>query len=148
MLTGNQSIFLDTDGSLAWLYHCPLVLSPLHTMNECYDRIPILYEGQIQIVDPKTRQTHLAAKVQNCTDRVKNLFQFDIDKEDSWYTPTPGLVHQDRPSFFEPKYVSQVAVNSFPGSQDAGLYTRSELSSLWDSIMISAASRNALKKSR
>ena len=25
MLTGNRSMFLETDGSLAWLYHCPLV---------------------------------------------------------------------------------------------------------------------------
>ena len=23
MLTGNRSMFLDTDGSVAWLYHCP-----------------------------------------------------------------------------------------------------------------------------
>ena len=47
ILTGNWSMFLKTDGSLAWLYHCPLVQSPLHTMNQCYDPIPILYEGQI-----------------------------------------------------------------------------------------------------
>ena len=68
MLTGNRSRFLETDGSLAWLYHCPLVHPPLHTMNQLYDRIPILYEGQIQIVDPITRQTHPAANIQNCTD--------------------------------------------------------------------------------
>ena len=37
MLTGNQPMFLATDGSLAWLYHCPLVHSPLHTMNQCYE---------------------------------------------------------------------------------------------------------------
>ena len=46
----------------------------------------------------------------------------------------------------EPKDVSPVAVHSFPGSQDAGMYTGSELSSFWDSILISAASRNSLKK--
>ena len=23
MLTGNRSMFLDTDGSIGWLYHCP-----------------------------------------------------------------------------------------------------------------------------
>ena len=47
---------------------------------------------------------------------------------------------------FGPKDVSPAAVQSLPGSQDAGMYTRSELSSFWDSILISAASRNALKK--
>ena len=137
---------LETDGSLVWLYHCPLVHSPLHTMNQCYDRIPILYEGQIQFVDPITRQTHPAANIQNCTDRIKNQFQFDFDQEDSWYPLTPGIVHQNRPAVFGPKDFSAVAVHSFPGSQNDGMYTRSELSSFWDSILIRAASRNALKK--
>ena len=140
MLTGNRSIFLETDGSLPWLYHCPLVPSPLHTMNQCYYGIPILYEGQIQFVDPITRQTHPAANIQNCTDRIKNFFKFDMDQEDPWYTLTTGIVHQDRPAVFGPKDVSPVAVHSFSGSQDAGLNTRSELSNFWDSILISAAS--------
>ena len=69
-----------------------------------------------------------------------------MDQEDSWYTLTPGIVHQDRPAVFGPKDVSPVAVKSFPGSQDAGMYTRSELSNFWDSILIRAASQNALKK--
>ena len=145
MLTGNRSMFLETDGSLACLYHCPLVHSPLHTMNQCYDQFPILYECQFQFVDPITRQTHPAANLQSCTDRIINLFQFDMDQEDSWFTLTPDIVHQDRPAVFRPKVVSSVADHSFPGSQDAGMYTRSELSSFWDSILISAASRNALK---
>ena len=63
ILTGNWSMFLETDGSLAWLYHCPLAHSPLHTINQCYDRIPIIYEGQIQSFDPITRQTHPAANL-------------------------------------------------------------------------------------
>ena len=98
-------------------------------MNQYYDRTPILCEGQIQFVDPMTRQTHPAANLQNCTDRIKNLFQFDMDQEDSWYTLTPAIVHQDRPAVFGPKHVSPVAVPSFPGSQHAGMYTRKELSS-------------------
>ena len=69
-----------------------------------------------------------------------------MDHEDSWYTLTPGIVHQDRAAVFGPKDVSPVAVHSFPGSQVAGMYTRSEVSSFWGSILISAASRNALKK--
>ena len=69
-----------------------------------------------------------------------------MDQEYSWYTLTPGIVHQDIHSVFGPKDVSLVAVHSFAWSQDAGIYARSELSSFWDSILISAASRNALKK--
>ena len=47
MLNGNRSMFLETDGSVAWLYHCPKVHSTLHTMNQCFDKIPIRYRGQI-----------------------------------------------------------------------------------------------------
>ena len=49
---------------------------------------------------------------------------------------------------FGPKDVSPIAVHYFPGSEAAGMYTRSKLSSFWDSILINAASRNALKFSQ
>ena len=74
MLTGNRSIFLETDGSVAWLYQCPKVHSPLHTMKQCYDKNPIPYREQIQFVDPITRQTYHAT-TQNGSDCIKNLFQ-------------------------------------------------------------------------
>ena len=146
MLTGNRSMFLETDGSLAWLYHCPKVHSPLHTMNQCYDKIPILYEGEIRFVDPITRQTYPDAVPQNCSDRIKNLFQLDMDQEDSWYTLTPGIVHQDRPAIFGPKKITPMSAQSLTGSQDAGMCTRNELRGFWDNILINAASRTALKK--
>ena len=115
-------MFLETDGSLAWLYHCPLIHSPLHAMSQCYDRIPILYESQIHFVDPITRQTHPAANLQSSTDRNKNLSHFDVDQEDPCYTLTPGILHQDRPAVFWPKDVSPVTIRSYSGSQDAGMY--------------------------
>ena len=115
-------------------------------MNQCYYQIPILYKGQIQFVDPIRRLTHPAENLQNCTDRIKNLFQCDMDQGDSSCTLIPGIVHHDRLAVFGPEDVSPVTIHSFPGSQVAGLYTRSELSSLWDSVSISAASRNALKR--
>ena len=83
-----------------------MVHSPLHTMSQCYDRIPILYEGEIRFVDPITRQTYPDAVTQNCSDRIKNLFQLDMDQEDSWYTLTLGIVHQDKPAVFGPKKVT------------------------------------------
>ena len=69
-----------------------------------------------------------------------------MDQEDSWYTLTLGIVHQNRPAVFGPKDGSPVAVHYSPGPQDAGIYTRKELSSFRDSIFINAASQNALKK--
>ena len=99
-------MFLETDGSVAWLYHYPKFLPPLHTMNQCYDKFPILYIGQILFVDPITRQTYPHATTENCSDRIKNLFQLDMNQEGSWYTLTPGIVHQDKPAVFGPQDIS------------------------------------------
>ena len=89
MLTGNRCRFLSTDGSLTRLYHCPLMRSPPHEMNQCYDKIPIFYKNAIFFVDSVTRQNYPDAQVQNCSDRIKNLFQFDMEDENSWFTITP-----------------------------------------------------------
>ena len=148
MFTGNRSMFLETVRSVAWLYHCPKVHSPLHTMNHCYDKISILYRGQIQFIGPLTQQTYPHATTQNCSDLIKNLFTLDMDQEDSWYTLTLGIVHQDKPAIFGPQDISPVASHTFTGSQDAGMYTRNELKGFWDSILIiliNAASRTELK---
>ena len=145
MLTGNWSMFLDADVSVAWLYHCPKVHSPLQNTNQCYVKIPILYRRQIHFVDPITRQTNGRATTQNCSDRIKNLFQLDMDQEDSWYILTPVIVHQDKPAIFGPQDISPFASHTFTGLQDAGIYTRNELKGFWDNILNNAASRTALK---
>ena len=46
MLTGNRSMFLDTDGAVGWLYHCPKKVSPLKVLEKCFDRIPIFTMGE------------------------------------------------------------------------------------------------------
>ena len=69
-----------------------------------------------------------------------------MDQEDSWYTLTPGIAHQDQPAIFRTQDISPVASHTFTRSQDAGMYTCNELRGFWDSILINAASRTALKK--
>ena len=146
MLTGNRSMFLSTDGSLAWLYHCPLIRSPPHLMNQCYEKVPIFYKNEVVFVDPINRQTYPDAQIQNCSDRKKDLLQFDMEVEISWFTITPTLEHRKRPAVFGPKDVTPVSKRAFGGAGDAGIYTRGQLSEFWDKIFISAASRKALQK--
>ena len=85
MLTGNRSMFLDTDGSVAWLYHCPKFLSPLRVLDKCYDRIPILFERTTKFVDPITRQTYDFASEITCLGDYTNVFQVDLENDNSWY---------------------------------------------------------------
>ena len=69
-----------------------------------------------------------------------------MDQKDSFYTLTPATVHQNRSAVFGSRDVSPVAIHSFFVSQDAGMYTSGELSSLWNNMLISVASGEALKK--
>ena len=55
MLTGNRSMFLDTNGPVGWQYFCPKKVSPLNVLEKSFDRIPIYYNGQTMFVDPITR---------------------------------------------------------------------------------------------
>ena len=106
MLNGNRSIILCTDGSLVWLYHCPLMRSPPHVMNQCYDKFLIFYKNAVFSVDPITRQTYPDAQVQNCSDRIKNLFQLEMEDENSWFTISPTPEHRKLPELFGPKDVT------------------------------------------
>ena len=69
-----------------------------------------------------------------------------MDQEDSWYTLTPGIVHQDKPAVFGHKKVTPMTAQPLIGSEDAGMYTRSERRGFWDNILIEASSRTALRK--
>ena len=114
-------------------------------MNQCCEKIPIFYKNAIFIVDPITRQTYPDAQVQNCSDRIKNLLQFDMEDANSWFTITPTLEHRKRPAVFGPKDVTLVSRRAFGGAGDAEIYTRAQLSEFWDNILNSAASGKVLQ---
>ena len=73
-------------------------------------------------------------------------FQLDMDQEDSWYTLTPGIVHQDKLAVFGLKKVTPMTAQPLTGSQGDGMFSKSELRGFWDNIIINRASRTALKK--
>ena len=139
MLTANRSMFLSSDDSLACLHHCPLMRSPPHVVNQCYDKILIVYKNAIFFVDPITRKTYPDAQVQNCSDRIKNLFQFDMEDENSWFTITSFLDHKKRPAVFGPKDEPPVSRRAFGGAGDPVIYTRAQSSEFWHNILINAA---------
>ena len=89
------------------------ITSSYDTMNACYDKIPIFYKRQIKFVDPITRQTLPDAMPQNCSDHIKNLFQMDLDDENSWFSLTPQITHRDRPAIFSPKDVAPFTRDQF-----------------------------------
>ena len=66
------------------LYHCPKLLSPLRVLDKFYDRIPIIFERTFKFLDPITRQTHDFASEKPCSGDYTNVFQLDLDNDNSW----------------------------------------------------------------
>ena len=66
--------------------------------------------------------------------------------KNSWYSLTPEITHRDRPAVFAPKHISPFTTQRFPESAKAGMYTKGQLSEIWDAILMSSASKNALQK--
>ena len=84
MLTGNSGMFLSTDGSLTWLYYCPEAHSPFHTMNQCYDKIPIFYKNPSVLLIPS--QDRLTQTPIPRTAPIASRISFKW----KWMTRTPG----------------------------------------------------------
>ena len=115
ILTGNRLSKSDQDSA------GPLVRSPLHTTNECYDKIAIFYKGQSKFVDPITRQTLPDAMPQNCSDHGKNFYQMDMDDKNAWFSLTPQIKQRYRPAIFSTKDVAPFTRDQFPQSINAGM---------------------------
>ena len=123
ILTQNRSMFLETNGNVAWLYHCPKFYSPLQLMDECYNRIPIMYKENIRFFDPITRQTFQSADLQDCSDKHSNLIQLDVHDDMSWIELTPQITSVTGPYLFKPKDIVQQIRQSLASSQGASIYT-------------------------
>ena len=113
MLTGNRSMFLETDRSVAWLYHCLKFLSPLRVLDKCYDRFPILFERTITFVDPITRQTYDFASEIPCLGDYTNVFQLHLENENSRYQLLPDPMPFNKPLLFKPNEFGHITQFSF-----------------------------------
>ena len=143
--TRNRSKFPKRKGNVAWLYNCPLFRSPLQILNKCYDRIPILYEDEIHFVDPTSRQTFTEAEEQLCSDKNSNLFQLDVDDDNSWVELTPQITKVRGPALSKPRIVIQQIANIITASIQASIYTYKEMMSFCNSITFNSNMKGVLK---
>ena len=146
MLTGNRSMFLDTDGSVAWLYHCPKFLSPLRVLDKCYDRIPILFERTTNFVDPITRQTYDFASEIRCMGEYTNVFQLDLENDYSWCQVLPDPMPFNKPLLFKPTELGHSTQFPTFDTRRAGMYTPKQMKNFRDKIIHASVCDTVLKK--
>ena len=127
MLTGNRSMFLDTDGSVGWLYHWPKKISSFIVLEKYFDRLPIYYNGRTMFVDPIIRQTFPFANEIQCVGGYKNAFQLNLDDKVSWYQWMPAPIPFKTPVVFAPQDIGHSRELPLYDSRRAGMYTRKQL---------------------
>ena len=141
ILTRNRSMFLETNGNVAWLYHCPKFYSPLQLIDACYNRIPIMYREKVHFVDPITRQTFKWADQQDCSDKHLNLYQLDVDNDNSWIELTPSITRVKGPDLFKPKEIKRQVKHSL-----ASLYAYAQMQKFWSMITDNSEMKGILQK--
>ena len=139
-------MFLDPDGKVAWLYHCPKFLSPLRVLDKCYDRIPILFERTTKFVDPITRQTYDFASEIPCLGDYINVFQLDLENDNSWYQLLPYPMPFNKPLLFKPTELGHITQFPTFDTRRARMYTPKQMKNFWDNIIHASASDTVLKK--
>ena len=69
-----------------------------------------------------------------------------MQDKDSWFSLNPEPTHRDGSAIVGPKEICSFTKDASDESQDAGMYTKGQLSDFFVNILISAASRNAQQK--
>ena len=137
-LTGIRSNFLYVEGSTAWLYDCPHLLSPLYKADRCFDRIPIHFKDTLMYVDPIKRQTFDYATPITCDNNPRNIIELDPDSDDQdFYILGSEPIKRKPPLMFTPSQIKTTIRRNTFTAQDAGIYSNTELDQFWNRNLFS-----------
>ena len=79
ILTENQSMFLEKDGFMGFLYPCPIKIFPTRVLDTRYDLTMISYDGITMLVNSMAQQTYFASEIYS-TVALQILHHFELDK--------------------------------------------------------------------
>ena len=148
ILTGDRSKFLETDGSIAWLYSCAAKKSPFQQQTLCYDHIPVYYQEKTQFVDPVTRRIVDIEFVNEipCDSADEYVFQFIPGKDDSWYSLVPFLHNTNGLKKFSPRTINRYTPFHTYTSGRAGIYIKKDIWAFFTRMSMGQTEKGILKK--
>ena len=122
----------------------PEDLPPLKLLDKCYDRTPITFERSTKFVDPITRQTYDFASKIPCLGDYTNVFQLDLENDNSWYQRLPEPRPSNKP-LFKPTELGHITKFPTFDTRRAVIYTPNQMKNSWD-VIYNSASVTLLKK--
>lgn len=139
LLTGKDSYFFKISDDQGWLSKCEKVNSPWIEQDKCYDKIPVVYKGVVQFIDPKSRKISdpILVNEVDCIKEARTIrFQLDPENEESWYSLIPHLVHKDSLKIFSP-FITKMDKkfnNILHESINTGIYNKEDMQELYNKI--------------
>ena len=115
-------------------------------LDKCYDRIPILFERTTKFVDPSTRQTYDFLSEIPCLGDYTNVFELDLENDNSWYQLLPDPMPFNKPLLFKPTELGHITQFPTFDTTRAGMYTPKQMENFWDNKIHASASETVLKK--
>ena len=115
-------------------------------LDKCYDRIPILFERTTEFVDPITRHTYDFASEIPCSGDYINVFQLDLENDNSWYQLLPDPMPFNKRLLFNPTELGHITQFPTFDTRRAGMYTPKQMKNYWDNIIHDSASDTVLKQ--
>ena len=103
-----------------------------------------MYREKILFVDPITRQTFKSADQQDCSDKRLNVYQPDVDKDNSWIELTPSITRVIGPDLFKVKEIQRQVRNSPASNHDASIYA--QMKKFWSMITDHSQMKGILQK--
>ena len=109
-------------------------------LDKCYDRIPIIFIRSLIFLDPINRETFDFAPEIPCLGHYTNVFQIDLEKDNSWYQhllhPMPFI----KPLLFKPTELGHNTQFSVFETKRARMYTPKQSKNSWDIVIHASAS--------
>ena len=105
-----------------------------------------MYREKILFLDLITRQTFKSLYQQDCSDKHLNVYQPDVDKDNSWIELTSSITRVIGPDLFKAKEVQRQVRNSPASNHHASIYTFAQMQKFWSMITDHSQMKGILQK--
>ena len=99
-----------------------------------------------KLVGPFTRQTYDFASEIPCLGDYTNVFQLDLENDNSWYQLLPDPMLFNKPLLFKPTELGHITQFPTFDSRRAGMSTPKQMRNFWDNIIHASTSDTVQKK--
>ena len=98
-------------------------------------------------IDPVSRRSFSTAKQQSCNIKQTNLFQLDIENDESRIELTPSIIQVTVPAFFASSNQKHKLVSlTLPNGQQDSFHVKEDMIAFWNDVALNSEYKNAAQQ--